>query len=109
MRPLLIVLAAGVLALAAAGGSSAGKAGLTADPSIVARGSTFTLAGCGYQAPTSLSFKVVGPGVDYFTAGEPLTTGCFSESWTAWWATAGVYSITSYYRDAKGATHKSPS
>ena len=29
-----------------------------------------------------------------------------SQSWTAWWAAAGDYSITSYYRDSKGSTRK---
>lgn len=107
MRRLLLTgLAAGLVAISA--GQAAGKGGLAIDPTTVPRGSIFTLSGCGYPAPTSISFHVVGPDVDYFTAGEPLTatSGCFSQSWTAWWAAAGDYSITSYYRDAKGSTRK---
>jgi hypothetical protein len=77
----------------------------------VTLGSTFTLSGCGYPTPTSLSFEVNGPrksGIHYFTAGEPLTdpSGCFTDEWLAWWGVPGDYQITSWYRDSKGATHK---
>src|SRR3954470_3650655 len=79
--------------------------------SPVVLGHTFTISGCGYPAPTSISFEVNGPrksGLHYFTAGEPLTdpAGCFSETWTAWWSVTGDYQITSSYRDSRGATHK---
>jgi hypothetical protein len=106
VRRLLVLLA--VAAVVASTGQAAGKGGLAIDPTTVARGATFELSGCGYPTPTSLSFHVVGPVVDYFTAGEPLTAadGCFSQTWTAWWSEAGDYSITSYYRDAKGSTRK---
>jgi hypothetical protein len=100
---------AGLLAMSSAGLVSAGKGTLTINPTRVVLGSEMTLAGCGYPTPTSLSFHVVGPGVDYFTAGEPLaadSAGCFDETWIAWWSTAGAYQITSYYRDAKGSTRK---
>ena len=104
-RVLLPLLAAGLVAVSA--GHAGGKGGLAIDPATVTRGSTFTLSGCGYPTPTSISFHVEGPVVNYFTAGEPLTgDGCFSQTWTAWWAEAGDYSITSYYRDAKGSTRK---
>jgi hypothetical protein len=110
MRRLAAALAmAGLLAASSAGLASAGKGTLTIDPSPVARGETFTLTGCGYPVPTSLSFHVVGPNVDYFTAGEPLAAdsgGCFSDTWLAWWSDAGAYQITSYYRDSKGSTRK---
>ena len=74
-------------------------------------GQTFVISGCGYAAPTSISFEVSGPpksGLHYFTAGEPLTdpTGCFSETWTAWWSIIGAYQITSYYRNSHGSTSK---
>ena len=106
MKRLLVLLAAGLVAVSA--GQAGGRSSLVIDPTTVARGSSFTLSGCGYTTPTSISFHVVGPDVDYFTAGEPLTatSGCFSQSWTAWWAAAGDYSITSYYRDSKGSTRK---
>lgn len=69
--------------------SAAGTLSVGPDP--IALGSTFTLSGCGYTAPGSISFEVVGlrkSGIDYFTSGEPLTASCFSESWTAWWSPA---------------------
>jgi len=75
----------------------------------VTLGGTFTISGCGYPAPGSISFEVVGPrksGIDYFTSGEPLTASCFSETWTAWWSVAGDYQITSYTLDAKGMRKK---
>src|SRR5258707_13691104 len=105
MRFLLAIVAAGLLASA----SATAATGLTVTPSPVTRGDTFTLAGCGFPTtPTSISFKVDGPGELYFTAGEPLNspTGCVSETWTAWWPNAGAYQITGNYRDAKGSTHK---
>lgn len=85
------------------------KGSLTITPTPVVLGTTFTIAGCGYPVPTSLSFHVEGPGIDYFTAGEPLAAdsgGCFSDAWLAWWSTAGGYQITSFYRDSKGSTRK---
>ncbi|HET7450282.1 MAG TPA: hypothetical protein VFJ78_06760 [Gaiellaceae bacterium] len=89
---------------------TAGAAGtLSVSPDPVALGSTFTVSGCGYTAPGSISFEVVGPrksGIDYFTSGEPLTDSCFSEQWTAWWSVAGDYSINSYTLDAKGMRKK---
>ena len=104
MRTLLAVLvAAFVLAPAAA------AAGTLEVSSPVTLGSTFTLSGCGYDAPGSISFEVVGPrksGLDYFTSGEPLTDSCFSETWTAWWTFPGDYQITSYVLDAKGMRKK---
>lgn len=107
-----IALLAALLAVVTAGAVHAAGGTLTATPSSVALGGSFTLAGCGYPVPTSISFEVTGPrksGIHYFTAGEPLTdpSGCFSEGWTAWWGVTGAYQITSYYRDSKGATHKS--
>jgi hypothetical protein len=106
-------VAAAVIAVAtmstAAGGVAQAKGSLTISPTPVVLGSTFTLAGCGYPTPTSLSFEVVGPDVKYFTSGEPLgadSGGCFSDQWTAWWSTPGDYQITSFYRDAKGSTRK---
>ena len=61
-----------------------------------------------HEASAELMRLAVKNVVDYFTAGEPLTAanGCFSQAWTAWWAELGDYSITSYYRDAKGSTRK---
>jgi hypothetical protein len=115
MRKLAILIAAALLAAAfvstiwesalAAGG------GTLSVSSPVVLGQTFVISGCGYPAPTSISFEVNGPrksGLDYFTAGEPLTdpAGCFSETWTAWWSVTGDYQITSMYRDTRGATHK---
>jgi hypothetical protein len=105
-RILLALVAAGVLAIGSAGVVAGGTASLTVTPTPVELGTDFTLAGCGYPAPTSISFHVVGPDIDYFTAGEPLTDTCFSETWTAWWPNAGAYSITSYYRSSKGSTKK---
>jgi hypothetical protein len=110
MKKLLLALAvAALLAVSSAGIATAGKSGLTIDPTTVPLGSAFTLSGCGYPTPTSISFHVVGPTVDYFTSGEPLPVssgGCFSETWIAWWTDAGAYSITSFYRDTKGSTRK---
>ena len=104
MKTFLAVLAAAfVLAPAAA------AAGSLSVSSPVTLGSTFTLSGCGYTAPGSISFEVAGPhgsGIDYFTSGEPLTDSCFSETWTAWWGVAGDYQITSYVLDAKGMRKK---
>jgi len=100
------VVAVGMLSTATVTNVAEAKGGLTVTPASVVLGSTFTIAGCGYPAPTSLSFHVVGPNVDYFTAGEPLATDCFSEQWQAWWSTPGAYEITSFYRDSKGSTRK---
>ena len=104
MRMLLAALvAAFVLAPTAA------AAGTLEVSSPVTLGQTFTLSGCGYTAPGSISFEVAGPhgsGIDYFTSGEPLTAPCFSETWTAWWGVAGDYQITSYVLDAKGMRKK---
>ncbi len=107
-KVLLALIAAGLLAFSSVGTMTAAGATLTVTPDPVPLGGTFTLAGCGYPTPTSISFEVVGPGVHYFTAGEPLTSpdGCFSEGWTAWWSQAGSYSITSWYRNTKGMTKK---
>jgi hypothetical protein len=106
MKAVLVAL----LVAATVGVASASAAtSLTVNPSPVTRGTTFTLSGCGFPTtPTSISFKVVGPGQLYFTSGEPLSspTGCMSENWLAWWPQAGAYEITGYYRDSKGATHK---
>ena len=105
------------VALAAAFGSTswesarAAGGGTLSVSSPVVLGQTFVLSGCGYPAPTSISFEVTGPrksGLDYFTAGEPLTdpSGCFSETWTAWWSVTGAYQITSYYKTSHGSTQK---
>ena len=72
---------------------------------------TFLVSGCGYPAPTSISFEVSGPrksGLHYFAAGEPLTqpSGCFCETRTAWWSIAGASQITSYDRTSRGSTQK---
>jgi hypothetical protein len=101
-----LLLAAGV-AVSPGHGAEAGKGTLVIDPSPVQLDTSFTLSGCGYPTPT-LSFHVVGPSVDYFTASEPLadSSGCFADTWLAWWSDAGPYQITSYYRDSKGATRK---
>jgi hypothetical protein len=114
--PRAIIVCAGLIsaaAVATAGGTVAKAAGggTVSVSSPVVLGQTFVVSGCGYPAPTSLSFEVTGPrksGIDYFTAGEPLTDpgGCFSETWTAWWSVAGAYQITSFYRDSDGSTHK---
>ena len=67
------------------------------------------MSGCGYTAPGSISFEVVGPrksGIDYFTSGEPLTDSCFSETWTAWWGVPGDYQITAYTLTVKGMRKK---
>lgn len=88
---------------------SAAAAGTLAVSGPVTLGGTFTLSGCGYAAPGSISFEVAGPnksGIDYFTSGEPLTDSCFSETWTAWWGVKGDYQITSYTLDAKGMRKK---
>jgi hypothetical protein len=113
MRVALTLVVAAVLAAVTASSQAAGGASLTITPTPVPLGSTFTLSGCGYPVPTSLSFEVVGPrkaatDIHYFTAGEPLTdpSGCFSENWTAWWSVTGEYQITSYYRDSHGSTRK---
>ena len=105
MRMLLAVLGAALVLAPAA--EAAGS--LSVSPSPVALGSTFTLSGCGYAAPGSISFELVGPkksGIDYFTSAEPLTSSCFDEQWTAWWGVAGDYQITSYTMDAKGMRKK---
>lgn len=96
-------------AAAVAVSSASAATALTVSPNPVVRGSMLTVSGCGFPTtPTTISFKVVGPGELYFTAGEPFSsqTGCVSEDWLAWWPNAGAYQITGYYRDAKGATHK---
>lgn len=106
MRALLAALGA-ALVLAPAAAAAAGTLAVSPDP--VALGGTFTLSGCGYTAPTSIVFEVVGPrtsGIHYFTAGEPLTDSCFSEEWLAFWGVAGDYQITSYTLDAKGMRKK---
>ena len=113
-RVLLAFLVAGIVAAVPAGGLAAGGGTLVLSPATVTQYSTFTLSGCGYPVPTSLSFEVTGPrkaavDIHYFTAGEPLGTdsgGCFSEQWTAWWSVTGDFQITSMWRDSKGATHK---
>jgi hypothetical protein len=111
-RLLLALVVAGLVVAAPVGSLAAGGGSLAIDPASVPLGSTFTLSGCGYPVPTSLSFEVSGPrksNIHYFTAGEPLATdsgGCFSEQWTAWWSVTGDYQITSYYRDSRFATHK---
>src|SRR4051812_7036678 len=111
-RLLLALVVAGLVVAAPVGGLAAGGGSLAVDPATVPPGSTFTLSGCGYPVPPSLSFEVPGPrksNIHYFTAGEPLGTdsgGCFSEQWTAWWSVTGDYQITSYYRDSRFATHK---
>jgi hypothetical protein len=100
----LLAIAAAALILA-----PAATAGDLVVSQPVALGGTFTLSGCGYAAPGSISFEVVGPrksGIDYFTSGEPLTASCFSETWTAWWGVAGDYQITSYTLDSKGMRKK---
>lgn len=105
MKLFLAALGAALVLAPAAG--AAGTLSVSPDP--VTLGSTFTLSGCGYTAPGSISFEVVGPrksGIDYFTSGEPLTDSCFSEQWTAWWGVAGSYQITSYTLDAKGMRKK---
>ena len=104
MRILLAAIGAALLLAPAA--VAAGS--LTATPNPVTLGSTFTLSGCGYNSD-SISFQVTGPkksGIDYFTSGEPLAGGCFSDQWTAWWGVAGDYQITSYTLDAKGMRKK---
>jgi hypothetical protein len=106
MKPMLIALAGAVLVLAASATQVGAKASLSVDPDPVTLGSTFTVSGCGYPAPTSITFKVVGPGVNYFTAAEPLATDCYESEWTAWWSEPGAYQLTSYYRDSKGALRK---
>src|SRR4051812_110761 len=115
MRRLAMLLVAAVLAAAFVStiweSARAAGGGTLSVSSPVVLGQTFTISGCGYPAPTSISFEVNGPrksGLRYFTAGEPLTdpAGCFSETWTAWWSVTGDYQITSSYRDSRGATHK---
>lgn len=104
MRMLLAAIGAALLLAPAAGAAGS----LTATPNPVPLGSTFTLSGCGYDSG-SISFEVVGPkksGIDYFTSGEPLVDGCFSDPWTAWWGVAGDYQITAYALDAKGMRKK---
>ena len=115
MRRLLVTLGiAGLFAAVPSGGLGAGGGSLSATPNPVVQNGTFVLSGCGYPAPTSISFEVTGPKksdppVHYFTAGEPLGTdsgGCFEEQWTAWWGVTGTFQITSWWRDSKGSTHK---
>jgi hypothetical protein len=107
---LLAFVAAGIVLSLPAGGLAGAGGSLTVTPSTILLTTAFTVSGCGYPVPTSISFEVVGPkksGIDYFTAGEPIgADGCFSEEWSAWWGVTGVYRITSSYRDARGATHK---
>jgi hypothetical protein len=112
-RVLLALLVVGLVTAAPGGSLAAGGGSLAVSPTTVTQYSTFTLSGCGYPVPTSLSFEVNGPrkasiDIHYFTAGEPLTdpSGCFSEQWTAWWGVTGDFQITSYYRDSRFATHK---
>jgi len=102
---LLFATALAALVLAPAAGAAGS---LTATPNPVPLGGTFTLSGCGYNSG-SISFEVVGPkksGIDYFTSGEPLVDGCFSDPWTAWWGVAGDYQITAYTLDSKGMRKK---
>ena len=115
MKRLAILVAAALLAAAFVStiweSARAAGGGTLSVSSPVVLGQTFLVSGCGYPAPTSISFEVSGPrksGLHYFTAGEPLTDpgGCFSETWTAWWSVTGAYQLTSYYRDSRGATHK---
>lgn len=113
MRRLLVVLSVAAAAAVPAGGLAAGGPGLVATPNPVAQNATFTLSGCGYAAPTSISFEVTGPRkaetpIHYFTGAEPLTdpSGCFSEQWTAWWSATGTFQITSWWRDSHGSTRK---
>jgi hypothetical protein len=107
---LAAALAAGFAVCLPAGGLAGAGGSLTITPSTIPLTTTFTVSGCGYPVPTSVSFEVAGPkksGIDYFTAGEPIgPDGCFSEQWTAWWSVTGTYQITASYRDAKGSTHK---
>jgi hypothetical protein len=101
------LLAAAVVALVLVPAAAAGTVAVNPDP--VTLGSTFTVSGCGYTAPGSISFEVVGPkksGIDYFTSGEPLTDSCFSETWTAWWGVAGDYQIIAYTLTDKGMRKK---
>jgi hypothetical protein len=108
MKLLVALVVVAILAVSLVSGTASAKGSLNITPGTVARGASLTLDGCGYPAPTSISFHVEGPGVNYFTAGEPLTSldGCFSETWVAWWSNAGAYSITSFYRDSKGSLRK---
>jgi len=105
---LFLGVATAVFALTPATGLAVGT--LTITPTPVTLGSTFTVAGDGYPAGSSLSFEVEGPrksGIHYFTSGQPIPEcGCFSVEWTAWWGVAGDYQVTSWYRDKKGSTHK---
>ena len=105
----LVSLVAAVLAVGTSGVALA-VGTLEASPTPVVLGSTFTLHGCGYPAGSAVSFEVSGPkksGIHYFTASEPSDSdGCFTDDWTAWWAVAGEYQITSWYRDGKGSTRK---
>jgi hypothetical protein len=103
------ILLASIVAVLVLAPAAAAAGTLSVGPDPVTLGSTFTLSGCGYTAPGSISFEVTGPaksGIHYFTSGEPLTDACFSETWTAWWAVAGDYQITSYTLDSKGMRKK---
>ena len=106
MKLVIAMVAVTMLAVASFSGTAAAKGTLTVSPAPVVLGSPFTLAGDGYLAPTSIAFHVEGPGVDYFTASEPLASISFSQTWIAWWSNPGAYSITSYYRDSKGSLRK---
>ena len=105
MKPSLLVLA---VALALVVAPTAVGAGTLAVSPNVTLGSTFTVSGCGYDT-TAIAFEVMGPrksGIDYFTAAQPVTGGCYSDTWTAWWGVAGDYQITSYALDSKGGRKK---
>jgi hypothetical protein len=114
MRRLLLLCVVALVAAVPGGGLAAGGGSLTATPNPVAQNGVFTLSGCGYTVPTSISLEVTGPKksdppIHYFTAGEPLgadSGGCFTQEWTAWWGATGTFQITSWWRDSKGSTHK---
>ncbi len=111
-RVFITLVVAGIAAAAPAAGLAAGT--LAVDPAPLAAvtlGCTFTVSGDGYTAATSISFEVTGPRkadtqIHYFTSGEPVAGGAFTETWTAWWGVAGAYQLQSWWRDSKGASHK---
>jgi hypothetical protein len=107
-RVLLVCLVCATFALTATTALAVGT--LTVSPTPVTLDSTFTVAGSGYPAGSSISFELTGPrksGIHYFTAGAPIAEcGCFTQEWTAWWGVEGDYQLTSWYRDKKGSTHK---
>src|SRR4051794_29462221 len=112
-RLIFTVLVLGLVAGAPGGGLAAGGSTLTVDPTTVQLRQTFTIEGCGYPVPTTLTFEVTGPRkadtqIHSFTSADPLPSpdGCFSEQWTAWWGVAGAYQVPSMWRDRKGTSHK---